>query len=190
MGGYGSTRWGWHSKKLTVEDCLELSVFRLVGHIIPRYVFDERRLWVGSFIWTNTRTGKETASMGYRLEFPGNEGAILRLNYTTTFRNGEKRKSDYPIRLLTTRPNYGGVRWWFQCPLVINDRPCGRRVGKLYNPPGGTYFGCRHCYDLTYTSAQEAHKYDGLYAMLAVSMRDTYPGMTAREVEKLLNSRF
>ena len=29
MGGHGSTRWGEHDKKVTVEDCRVLSVFRL-----------------------------------------------------------------------------------------------------------------------------------------------------------------
>ncbi len=29
---------------------------------------------------------------------------------------------------------------------------------KLYLPPGGRYFGCRRCYDLTYESAQQHDK--------------------------------
>ena len=29
-------------------------------------------------------------------------------------------------------------------------------MGKLYLPPGGRYFGCRHCHDLTYRSRQES----------------------------------
>jgi hypothetical protein len=33
-------------------------------------------------------------------------------------------------------------------------------VGKLYLPPGGKFFGCRQCYDLTYESCQRSHKYD------------------------------
>jgi hypothetical protein len=28
-------------------------------------------------------------------------------------------------------------------------------VSKLYLPSGGRYFGCRHCYRLTYRSVQE-----------------------------------
>jgi hypothetical protein len=44
---------------------------------------------------------------------------------------------------------------------------CGRRVGKLYLPPGGKYFGCRHCYNLTYTSSNESHEHDGLYRIIA-----------------------
>jgi hypothetical protein len=35
---------------------------------------------------------------------------------------------------------------------------CGRRVGKLYLPPGGRYYGCRQCHDLTYTSCQQSDK--------------------------------
>jgi hypothetical protein len=31
-------------------------------------------------------------------------------------------------------------------------------MGKLYLPPGGRYFGCRHCYGLTYRSCQEHDK--------------------------------
>ena len=40
-------------------------------------------------------------------------------------------------------------------PLCRAGRPCGRRCGKLYLPPGGTYFGCRVCYDLSYASQRE-----------------------------------
>ncbi len=52
----------------------------------------------------------------------------------------------------------GGVRWWFICPLIKNSTPCRRRVGKLYIPPRYKYFGCRHCYELSYRSRQEYDK--------------------------------
>ncbi len=42
----------------------------------------------------------------------------------------------------------------FVCGLVVNGRSCGARVKKLYLPPGGRYFGCRRCHDVTYESAQ------------------------------------
>ena len=44
---------------------------------------------------------------------------------------------------------FGGERWWFTCPLKVNDVNCNRRVGKLYLPPGANYFGCRSCHELT-----------------------------------------
>jgi hypothetical protein len=34
----------------------------------------------------------------------------------------------------------------------------------------GRSVGSRHCYDLTYTTCQESHKYDGLARMLARNM--------------------
>ncbi|MCI0625457.1 MAG: hypothetical protein L0387_28065 [Acidobacteria bacterium] len=57
-----------------------------------------------------------------------------------------------------SRPNFGGVRWWFRCPLVIKGKPCRRRVGKLYLPYGRSLFGCRHCHQLTYQSVQTHDK--------------------------------
>lgn len=64
----------------------------------------------------------------------------------------------YRVELTATPCNYGGVRLWFVCPLYIAGRACRRRVGRLYLPPGGRYFGCRHCYNLTYVSTQMAQK--------------------------------
>ena len=52
------------------------------------------------------------------------------------------------VRLVSTRPNYGGRRWWFVCPLV------GRRVAKLYLPPGARLFGSGDAYGLTYAFCQ------------------------------------
>jgi hypothetical protein len=47
---------------------------------------------------------------------------------------------------------------------------CGRRVGKLYLPPAGRYFGCRVCHGLTYQSCQESGKYDSLYREIAADL--------------------
>jgi hypothetical protein len=66
----------------------------------------------------------------------------------------------YRIRLGATWPHFGGVRWWLVCPLVTNGRRCGRRVTKLYiGSQWGRYFGCRMCWNLTYTSCLESGKY-------------------------------
>jgi hypothetical protein len=68
------------------------------------------------------------------------------------------------------RAQFGRLRWWFVCPLLVRGEACNRRVAKLYLPPSSRYFGCRHCYRLTYTSCQESHKYDGVYRRLARDM--------------------
>jgi hypothetical protein len=78
-------------------------------------------------------------------------GLVLSLDYRT-----DGKPIQLPIRLQTTRPHLGGVRWWFTCPLGIGSAPCRRRVSKLHLHR--RYFGCRHCHSLTYRSCQVAHK--------------------------------
>lgn len=90
---------------------------------------------------------------------------------------------DYKIAFTSTQLYWGAKRWWFVCPLSRNGVRCNQRVGKLYLPPGGKYFGCRHCYDLTYTSCQEAHYYDSFYSYFAGSM-----GMSRQNAKQVLNS--
>jgi len=166
MGGYGSGRWTWHSKRQTVEDALTLSLRPF------KETFSRGQVWRGSVVWTNTATGKQTNSIGYEfypvgVDRESVQAGQLRLYYTTTRPSGEKVESDYRLDLETTPCNFGGVRWWFVCPLVKDGRPCRRRCGKLHKPFGALYFGCRACYDLTYTSCQESHKFDAMFAALA-----------------------
>lgn len=54
------------------------------------------------------------------------------------------------IALTFTRPNYGGKRWWFTCPMS----GCGKRVGVLYLRKGE--IGCRHCHRLVYVTQYES----------------------------------
>jgi hypothetical protein len=173
MGGYGSTRWGGHIKKTTVEDCLTLSM-GVVGQFEG---LQKRTPWGGTIRWTKVRTGEEVATIGYRFWPRGEEArwdGRLRLQYTITRerfgKDDEVRELDYTVNLETTPCNFGGERWWFRCPLVKSGEPCERRCFKLHSPPGGDYFGCRECYDLTYKSAQEAHEFDSLYQSIADRM--------------------
>jgi hypothetical protein len=151
MGGGGSGRWGGHTKKGLVEDCHSLDA----GQWAREGIFREGVLQTGRWIWRNARTGKETASLGYLVNTKDPIRPTVHLVYTVTLRSGEKEEVVEPIRLQNTPLPWGGVRWWFTCPLEVDGKTCGRRVRKLYLPPGGRYFGCRHCYDLTYRSVQE-----------------------------------
>lgn len=56
------------------------------------------------------------------------------------------------IQLKSTEPNFGGVRWWFLCPK------CHGRISHLHRPSYTYYFFCRHCYDLSYESAQSSRR--------------------------------
>ena len=154
MGGYGSGRWSSHEKKTTVEDChvLDLAFLQRKGAFAP---------WHSGVVrWSVGE--RETGKIGYRVEQREGEQLWLVLDYTW----GEaKEHVVIPIALETTRPHFGGVRWWGRCPLAVNGVACNRRVAKLYLR--GRYFGCRQCHRLTYTSCQESHQRDWLYARLA-----------------------
>jgi hypothetical protein len=141
----------WQQKKTVVEDCVELDVKMLVrrGSISPN---NHMR---GTIDWTN-----ETGSS--QIEFECKQARGFRLRY-----GFGSRVFDYTIPLTTTetRP-FGGQQYWFRCPATWScdfdfenpqEKICGRRVGKLYLPPGSTTFGCRHCYHLTYRSSQTSH---------------------------------
>jgi len=138
-----------------VESCLGLDV-----SMLAREGLFLRGYGSGQTQWTlRTPTEEKTLSIGWTLEpaWEDGEGLTLRLRYVVEL-EGRWEDADEPIRLQTTRPHFGGTRWWFTCPLSVNGTPCTRRVGKLYLPPGGRFFGCRTCYRLTYRSAQEHDK--------------------------------
>ncbi len=86
------------------------------------------------------------------------EDVYIRLIYTHTDHwTGEKSDMDLKVPVTTTPCNYGGVRYWFICPLYKNGQYCGRRVGVLYSV--GKWFGCRHCGNIAYQKQFEGGKY-------------------------------
>ena len=97
----------------------------------------------GLWGWTYEGEDRPHALVSYEADLTEPDCPWLRLRYRV---NGER--ADCMVRLVSTRPNYGGRRWWFLCPLVR------RRVAKLYLPPGGRLFGSREAYGLTYASCQ------------------------------------
>jgi hypothetical protein len=151
MGGYGSGRWRWHTKKDIVEDCRVLDVNRWTRDGI----LQEGVHHFGGWKWCNAATGEETSSIGYEVNTADMAFPYVRLHYTFT---RTQEHVDYTIRLQSTRLYFGGLRWWFICPLLRLERACNCRVCKIYLPPGSRYYGCRHCHDLTYQSCQESDK--------------------------------
>jgi hypothetical protein len=160
MGGAGSGNWYRSGKRDTVEDAWSLDV----AWMTREGFFDGQWSRSGNIRWTSSRTGEETSKIGYEVNVPGR---WLRLMYTLTRREED---FDYKIPLLTSDLPWGGFRWWFKCALTTNGRYCGRRVGKLFLPPGGRYYGCRHCHDLTYTTCQESHRFDRMWRSVAAQL--------------------
>ena len=166
MGGYGSGRKDWQLKTL-VEDCFGLSV-----KTIKRYIADvdlKGGTYPGSVCWT--LGGEKAAEISYRVNRKNGNLFVQLIYQTTNSRTRVVTKFDYPVKIQHTQPNYGGKRYWFTCPLQVGGELCQKRVGKLYLPPGGIYFGCRHCYDLVYLSSRESHRWDNMWWMMGVDPR-------------------
>jgi hypothetical protein len=91
-----------------------------------------------------------------------------------------------PVRIERGRVGFMDGEW-FICPLLKpNGTPCNRRCRILYLPPGAKYFGCRECYNLTYDSCNESHKYErnSYFRGLAAEV-----GMTASELNEMFSAK-
>jgi len=146
MGGFGSGDWADFVARKDTVDCskaLSIRMLRMNGFL------DGDK--VASVQWENS-AGEIVCSAEVRTILGDTPLLLLRCEYI-----------EQKIRLTKTACTYGGFRWWFECPVVKNGMYCGNRSSKLYLPPGQLYFGCRACYDLTYQSCQESHKYDKVF---------------------------
>jgi hypothetical protein len=88
-------------------------------------------------------TGKESR---IALEVNMTSEPYARFMYAISDGKGNSTPYDYEVSLVTTPCNFGGVRYWFACPV------CSRRVGGLYLVLGDAHFVCRRCNNLTYRS--------------------------------------
>ena len=88
-------------------------------------------------------TGGSTA--GASVDF---ENAVLVLTYSRkTWAGAARRCEQHRISLDSTRPRYGGRRWWARCPGCD-----GRRALLYLDGPGPR---CRRCADLAYVSTRD-----------------------------------
>ena len=182
----------YFDKKDTVEDCRSVSISFLKKHDY----LSENSCRSGGISWKNCY-GEETSSIGIVVSTFESE-KYVRFYYTVTSRSsGEKTEYDYKVQLTTTPCNFGGVRYWFICPLSKRGVYCGRRVGKLYKAPGADYFGCRHCHNLSYESRNEPRfaRPGGMFYPLRLDLqieklydtikRWSYKGKPTKKVRKL-----
>ena len=144
MGGFGSGRRGGGP---TVESALRLDIDSMMrwGAIQPGcLVTGEMHL----------NLYHDQIDVKFETDARNVENAWLRLRYQMTDRwSGQEVEIDDKIALTTSRPRFGGLRWWFVCPRQ------NRRVRTLYTPLGGRHFWCRRAYRLAYASQRET-EYD------------------------------
>lgn len=136
MRGAGTGTWyRWDTKDTTEsQHRIDIRYLRKNGLLEPGSS--------GDLSWT--RGGEETGRINYQVL----DGGLL-LTYRVRSHDGDWEPVEESVALTWTPCNFGGQRPWFICPIV----GCGRRVAVLYG--AGRYFGCRHCYDLTYQSRLE-----------------------------------
>lgn len=152
MGAYGSSRWGSVRTRHTVDESLSLPLAYFKG-----IDFTQRRVWRAETSWKSLNRGTIIARAAWKLDTTDQAAPYVELTYLTSGLHVTR------VYLQSSPCNYGGVRWWMICPQ------CARRVTAVHLPPyrGYTRFLCRHCHDLSYTSAQTAHDNDrGSYAGL------------------------
>ncbi len=187
MGGCGSGPQRAKGKKRTVESCgaISTSILRRLGLLAPGQHFEELELSrpdcggmsLDVDVHLDIAAEKGTLGLVYELgpragafqpEKPsGSKSGRVRAGGRSREREPEvvqsKERVESQIQLVATGCNFGGVRWWFLCPLKRKGVRCGRRVEKLFLPSKGfvippRYFGCRQCYELTYASTQTSDR--------------------------------
>ena len=148
--------------QLSAEDCLRDGLFALSpGN-------------TGFIGWQSTPDGAPLGRLNYEIRHYGPDGrAICFLRQALTFDGSLRMGSGQTLPVTTTRPHFGGKRYWFRCE-------CGRRSGRLYLTAGETLFRCRLCCDLTYQSAQEHKTRRGLLRPIIEQYARDVQRLTAR----------
>ncbi|MCD6174183.1 MAG: hypothetical protein J7K65_00255 [Planctomycetes bacterium] len=164
MGGFGSGHWiDAMRRRVNTDLCRTLSIrtLKMMG------VFDDDSSGeVFSVRWVN-EIGEDAGCVNITPQAGGNGNKrSLRVEIGGCVTGGGSSVTGQDISITTTPYFYGGVRYWFLCPAVVDGVLCEDRVGKLYLPPGGKLFGCRQCYGLTYESCRQSHKYDRVMGYL------------------------
>ncbi|OWK44245.1 hypothetical protein FRUB_02177 [Fimbriiglobus ruber] len=151
MGGMGSGKRFGRSKKALAEDCWDIDTTD----------FGRRGLLAPGTHQSGELTRTRTALLGralsstieYTIDLRDPDGASVELRYRLVLAD---ESHVYRVRLVSTDCAFGGVRWWFLCPLVRDGKPCRQRVRVLYLR--GRYYGCRACHRLTYASTQNSDR--------------------------------
>lgn len=142
LGGFGSGRQGGRP---TADSSLRIDLAWMLRTGRAR----EGSELSGSLEWTCG--GKAAGSIGYQAIMSEPWRERLELTYTNT-RGGEQKEVRQTVHLTHSLPNYGGKRWWMLCPVS------GRRVAKLYLPPGGDIFASRQAWRLGYQCQRDASR--------------------------------
>lgn len=156
MGGYRSGRWHDHQKAVVVEHCVSVDTA-----LLRRDRLLQNGSVTGIMTWADS-SGGVLKSATFSVEQCTTSEAILRLVFIAgAYAGAGVLRSQ--VRLASTRPHYGGRRWWFVCPR------CEGLARRLFMPLDKAWLGCRRCHQLTYRSCQESHTIQGFVHRLRAS---------------------
>jgi hypothetical protein len=187
VGGQGSSRWGeYYERKVAVEECFLLDIRKLKGALSELPEPSSGSLWavrIATEEFKRVHFAVDPRGGAYGdpvVEFTYNVAKEYRPQEEThgdplaeridSFlkRDTLSSKVTLPVELTTTSPRFGGVRWWFACPLRREEGwVCERKISKVWMPEGQRHFGCRQCHSLTYHSSLECHALDKLIQNMA-----------------------
>ena len=136
MGSGRHFRW---DAKPVLDDLRELDINRMVKlGAVQDGVFES-----GSWKWLNSKTNEVKSAISYQCYTINPHCSYLKLTYVMT---ESRERMEYEIPLVRTHPPYGGVRFWFLCPVTH------KRVSKLFLSPDSGRFLSRHAFCLHYES--------------------------------------
>jgi hypothetical protein len=165
MGGIGSGRWNRHQRKQTVNDALRLNARRLIIDI-GKENMTRKSYGNGVLSW-----GRESTKVNVEFDNRKPPPHVV-LRYTVS-----NKEIEQCVDFSSDLTPWGSVRWWLICPQ------CKGRCVMLYLPEGGMRFACRQCHNLSYASAQEAHRFERSTlgeTMRMVSKSDRLHALTRR----------
>jgi len=138
-----------YSNRIKAEDLYKIDMTMLKKY---SYVYNANKYQWGQVTWTNKYGDTQmTVNIVIRTD---DERKSMEATYDVKDSiNGGFMSTSLVFSIVSTDCNFGGKRYWFKCSISINGQYCGRRIRILYRC--GDFFGCRHCFNLTYSSRNE-----------------------------------
>jgi hypothetical protein len=154
MGSKKSGRWVGSGKKVSVEQCLRLTVSNLRDSGIISGEADDVL-----FSWKTGEAKTDVATVRVNVTSRSSTQITIHLAYTVQL-DGKPQKVSESIHLIKAARD-AGANWWFQCPAQVDGEACSRKAGILFLPPGEQYFACKHCHSLAYPWAKKDGETEG-----------------------------
>jgi hypothetical protein len=141
MGGFGSGR-------KSLRPAFEASLRIDLSTPQVKALVDRHEAVTGRWTWSSS--GQAVGAVRYVFVPVGMASVELTLAYAVADIPNEQT-----IQLNTTRPHFGGLRWWFVCPAFARQGT-RRLVRCICLPSGASAFASRAAHRLNYQSQKDS----------------------------------